>query len=208
MHRLKASSHGGCDLCHTGKSLEYGDLTDFDVEANFGLSVSEGWLRPPVLLRHAETGPRIRFHIPLQRLLPVELGMRLQVFGGFEVHAAGVPGGRRERHLRGHGRVGDFILHRAGRADKAAARAAIRAARDRCGRKGALARLFFLGERVVVVGQEALRRSARRSCPCSRPSTVPSARAARWRSGSCPSRSKSVSSRISFSLMGKFEPTK
>src|SRR5579863_9403460 len=159
------------------------------------------------LLRHAETGPGITVHIALQGPLPLEVAMRIQVFDRLEVLAASMARRGGEGHLGNHVCIGCFILHSSCGAVRShpsgqTARRKIDVAVER-----ALVRVFLLFEAVIVIGQETL-------CRCNidlalvyrhqlLPAYVPG-------HGTWPTSvgSKSVSSRMSLSLMGKFDPTK
>ena len=49
---------------------------------------------------------------------PRKLGMSFQIFRGLEIDPTRVSHRRREHHVRGHGGIGDLILHRPRRAER------------------------------------------------------------------------------------------
>ena len=97
------------------------------------------------LLGSREPGPPASVHVVQNRLVPGEFRMLRQVFGGLEIHAAGVAQRRGERHLLDAGGVGDLVLHRAG------------------GRVGRLPGAHAARRKIDVAAQGALARG--RPCP-------------------------------------------
>src|SRR4249919_2461494 len=58
-----------------------------------------------------QLGPCVRRQGAEDRRLPAVLGVRFQVRGCVEAHATGVADRARERHPRGEGGVGGFVLN-------------------------------------------------------------------------------------------------
>ena len=70
--------------------------------------------RQNYLLLGADGGPGIGLHVAQLGFLPGLFGVLLEVFCGEEIHPARVTGGGDKFHLRGHLRIGGFVLHGSG----------------------------------------------------------------------------------------------
>src|SRR5208282_305062 len=108
------------------------------------------------LLRHGESRPGMRVHVPLQIFLPGELRVRAYMLSRLEVHATGMTGGGTKTHFCRQARVGSLVLDSPSHSERWLPRLIASRRKVDVPVQGAFVRIFFVLVRVVMVGQKAL----------------------------------------------------
>jgi hypothetical protein len=94
----------------------------------------------------------VRIHIALEIFLPGELGVRAEMFGGFEVHSAGMTGGGTKAHLCSEICVSSLVLDGASHSERRFPSPGTSRRKVDVPVERTFVRVLFILERVVVVG--------------------------------------------------------
>src|SRR5580658_10692333 len=114
--------------------------------------------RNPGLLRHAESRPGMRVHVPLESFLPGEFGVRAQMVGRLEIHTTGMTSRGTKAHFRRQARIGSLVLNRPSHCERWLPRPIASRRKVYVSVQCAFVGIFFVLERVVMISQKALGR--------------------------------------------------
>jgi len=110
------------------------------------------------LLRHGENRPGMRVHVALKILLPSELRVGAHMIGGLEIHTTGMTCGGTETHFCRQARVGGLVLDSPSHSERWLPISIASWRKVDVPVQCAFVGIFFILDRVVVVGQKPLRR--------------------------------------------------